>query len=371
MRIAIFQNYMDNIGGAEIVTLILARELEADLYTTNIDLEKISKMGFKDVADRIFSIGKIPKMAPFRQQLAFWKFRHLNLMAKYDFFVISGDWAMSAAVNNQPNLWYAHSPLNELWAFEEFIKKNLLSFWKILPYDLWVWFNRKLTLKYAHSVNLWVCNSQNTKNRIKKFYNQEAVVINPPVETSKYKNQEAENYWLSVNRLITHKRIDLQLEAFKNLPNEKLIIVGSYEKGVAQFENYKKYIDSIKPDNVEIIHWVDDEKLKDLYSKCKGFITTAKDEDFGMTVIEAMAAGKPVIAPYDGGYKESVTKDSGILIEDINSSKLELAIKTVLDNLKQDPNFYKEACINRAQEFDTSVFISKIKKEINKIVKID
>lgn len=369
MRIAILNNYLDNIGGAEIVTLILARELGADLYTTNIDLEKISKMGFADVADRIFSIGKIPKKAPFRQQLAFWRFRKLNLTGKYNFFIIAGDWAMSAAVNNQPNLWYAHSPLNELWAFQDFIKKNLLSYWKILPYDFWVWFNRKLTLKYAKSVNVWVCNSQNTKNRIKKFYNQESIVINPPVETSKYTSNESENYWLSVNRLITHKRIDLQIEAFKNLPAEKLIIVGSYEKGVAQFENYKNYIDSIKPANVEIIHWVDDAKLKDLYSRCKGFVTTAQDEDFGMTVVEAMAAGKPVIAPYDGGYKESVTPESGILIENIDSKKLEIAIKSVLENLKQDSNFYKEACLNRAREFDTAVFIAKIKKEINKITK--
>jgi len=368
MSIAIFQNYMDNIGGAEIVTLVLARELGADLYTTNINSEKIAKMGFSDVLPRIYSIGKLSKMAPFRQQLAFWRFRRLNLSGKYDFFIISGDWAMSAAVNNQPNLWYAHSPLNELWEFRDFIRKNLLSAWKVSPYDAWVWFNRKLTLKYAKSVNLWVSNSENTKNRIKKFYNQEAVVINPPVATNDYLWRESENYWLSVNRLVTHKRIDIQTEAFKLLPNEKLIIVGSYEEGVAQFESYKSYIEKIKPANVEIIHWVDDEALKKLYTGCKGCVTTAKDEDFGMTVIEAMAAGKPVIAPREGGYKESVTSSTGILIDDINSDKLLNAICTVSDNLKKDPLMYKESCLARAKEFDTAVFISKIKTEMKKII---
>lgn len=366
MRIAVFHNYMDNIGGAEVVALVLARELQADIYTTNINQDKIAKMGFEDVLPRIFSIGSLPKLAPFRQQLAFWKFRKINLTSKYDFFIIAGDWAMSAAVNNQPNLWYAHSPLNELWAFQGFIKKNLLSSWKILPYDFWVWFNRKLTLKYARSVNVWVCNSLNTKRRIKQFYHQEATIINPPVETAKYQTGLSGDYWLSVNRLITHKRIDLQTEAFKNLPEEKLIIVGSYEEGVPQFELYKNYINKIKPDNVEIIHWVDDKKLKELYANCKGFITTAQDEDFGMTVVEAMAAGKPVIAANEGGYKETVTDSTGILINDISAQKLSLAINDISRKVKTNPLVYQAECLKQAHKFDTEVFISKIKIALEK-----
>jgi len=275
---------------------------------------------------------------------------------------------MSAAVNNQPNLWYAHSPLNELWEFHQYIRKNILSLWKVSPYDFWVWFNRRLTLKYAKSVNLWVCNSENTKNRIKKYYNQESVVINPPVETKEYKYQPPKNYWLSVNRLVTHKRIDLQVEAFKNLPQEKLVIVGSYEEGVTQFESYKSYIEKIKPSNVEIIHWADDKQLKELYANCKGFVATARDEDFGMTVVEAMAAGKPVVAPREGGYKETVTSSTGVLIDDINSDKVSVAIKRVLNNLEKDNLFYKEECLKRASLFDTEIFIAKIKKEIEKIV---
>ena len=67
---------MDNIGGAEMVALTLARELDADLYTTNVDIEKIHKMGFKDI--RIKTLGRIPVNAPFRHQLAFHKFRKLS-----------------------------------------------------------------------------------------------------------------------------------------------------------------------------------------------------------------------------------------------------------------------------------------------------
>ena len=76
-KIAVFNHFLDNIGGAEIVTLILARELAADVYTTNIDREKIKKMGFEDILPRIYSIGKVPINPPFKQQMAFLKFRFL------------------------------------------------------------------------------------------------------------------------------------------------------------------------------------------------------------------------------------------------------------------------------------------------------
>ncbi len=363
MKIAVFHNFLDNIGGAELVTFTLARELGADIYTTNIDIEKIEKMGFKDLIPRIFSIGKIPKQAPFRHQLALFKFRFLNLKNKYDFYIISGDWAMSGAVNHHPNLWYIHSPLNELWAFRNFIKKEVLPPWKRPLYDIFVCFNRLLTKKYIKKVDNFVCNSINTQNRLQKYYKIfNSTVINPPTGTKTFYNKPNKNYWLSVNRIITHKRIELQLEAFKELPNEKLILVGSYEKGAQQFEEYKKYIEDIKPSNVEMIHWADENKLKELYSECKGFITTAKDEDFGMTVVEAMASGKPVIAPNEGGYKESIIDGkTGFLIDNIDKNKI---IKSVI-KIEKESN-YKDFCQKQAYNFDTDNFMIKINSILKK-----
>ena len=78
MKIAIFHQFMDNIGGAEKVALILVRELRADIYTTNIDKEKIIKMGFSDIIPKINSIRKVPINAPLRQQLS---------LSKYDFLL--------------------------------------------------------------------------------------------------------------------------------------------------------------------------------------------------------------------------------------------------------------------------------------------
>ncbi len=363
MGIAIFHNFLDNIGGAEIVTLILARELNADIYTTNIDLKKIKKMGFEKIIPRIKSIGKIPINAPFRQQLALWKFKRLNLKNKYDFFIIAGDWAMSGAVNNKPNIWYVHSPIREIWDLHKYVRNNLIRPWKRPLFDFWVLFNRFLNKKYVKQVNNIICNSNNTKKRVKKYLKKDSIVIYPPIEISKYKSNKTRNYWLSVNRLISHKRILLQIKAFQKLSNEKLIIVGSYEKS-KHFQKYAKLIKKIKPKNVEIKSWVSNKELIDLYSNCKGFITTSKEEDFGMTPIEAMASGKPVIAPNEGGYKETITNKTGVLINDINPEKLIQTIKTINKELNKNPNKYKKECQKQAKKFNTSIFIKKIKQEI-------
>jgi len=291
---------------------------------------------------------------------------YLKLENKYDFYVISGDWAMSGTVNNKPNLWYIHSPLNELYEFKNYVKKNLMPFWQRPIFEIWAQFNILLNKKYLKNVQKLVCNSENTQKRIKKYYHQEAKIINPPVDTTLFKLEKTENYWLSVNRLSRPKRIEIQLKAFKKIPEENLIIVGSYEQGAKQFEKYKKFLEEIKPLNVKIVNWSTERELKNLYAKCKGFITTSMDEDFGMTPIEAMASGKPVIAPNEGGYRETIENGkTGILINNINENKIIEAIKQINKELREDPKKYEENCINQAKKFDLKEFITKIKNEIN------
>jgi glycosyltransferase involved in cell wall biosynthesis len=359
MKIAIFHNFMDNIGGAEIVGLTLARELNADIYTTNIDKSKIKKLGFENV--RIISIGNIPLNAPFRQQMALWKFRKLDLKSKYDFYIIDGDWAMSGAVNNKPNIWYVHSPIREIWDLYTYTRQNDVPWYGKWLFDLWVLYNQKLNRQYVRDVGTLVCNSKNTQNRVKKYLHQKATVIHPPTEVSKYAYKKCEDYWLSVNRLIAHKRVQIQLKAFSKMPNKKLIIVGSYEDS-RHFQKYANYIHEIKPPNVEVLSWIEDSELIELYSNCIGFITTSIDEDFGMTVVEAMSSGKPVIAPNDGGYMETIIPNkTGILIDEIDEYKL---IKAVNDIEKIGAETFKRECLKQAKKFDVNNFIKAIKNEI-------
>ncbi len=352
---------MDNIGGAEIVALTLTRELAADMYTTNLDADKIRAMGFADVLSRIHSIGKVPVNAPFRQQLASWKFSRLNLGKTYDLYIIAGDWALSGAVHNQPNIWYAHSPLNELWTFKEYVRKTLVPWWQRPFFDLWVGYNRRLSRKYSASVQSIVCNSENSKNRLKSIFHREAKIIYPPIQTSQYHNNGQGTYWLSVNRLTRAKRIEVQMKAFAKLPNERLVIVGSYEKNSKLFETYKTSIESIQPSNVTILNWVDDAKLKALYAGCKGFIATAMDEDFGMAPVEAMASGKPVITSREGGYRETVIDGvTGRLIDQIDETKLAQNIEEMAGHTEK----YLTDCVQQAKKFDTKIFVREFKDQI-------
>ncbi|MEK7562256.1 MAG: glycosyltransferase, partial [Patescibacteria group bacterium] len=361
-------NYMDNIGGAELVDLILAKELNADIYTTNISRKKIEKMGFK--TDNIFSIGKIPVNAPAKQEAAYWKFKNLNLGKKYDFYIIAGDWAMSGAVHNKPNLWYVYSPIRELYDLNKYIRENIVPsvYLKNLNkyiFDVWVFYRKflnKLDLKHVQKI---VCISENVKGRVKKYLGRDSEIIYPPTETKKYYYRKKGDYWLSVNRLIGNKRIDMQLKAFAKIPDEKLIIVGSYENS-SHFEAYANFCRKIKPKNVQMLSWISEKELTDLYANCKGFLTTAIDEDFGMTPVEAMASGKPVIAPNEGGYKETIINNkTGFLIDKINEEKLARAIKKLSETLGKNPGKFKTACQNQAKKFDVKIFVEKIKAAIN------
>ncbi|MFH1053155.1 MAG: glycosyltransferase [Candidatus Woesearchaeota archaeon] len=358
MKTAIFHNYMDNIGGAEFVDLILAKALKADMYTTNIDAEKIKKMGFS--ADKIFSIGKVPLNAPFKQEFAYQRFRSLNLGDKYDFFFIGGDWAISSSANNKPNLWYIYSPIREIWDLYEYTRKNNVPLLARPVFDLWVRYHRNNNRKNIRHVDKLVSISENVRNRVKKYLKRDSIVIHPPTETGNFHYKKNGDFWLSVNRLITHKRVDMQIKAFKKMPGERLIIVGSFEQS-AHFRKYAEYIKSIKPDNVTLLHWIDFKDLTGLYANCKGFITTSKDEDFGLTPVEAMASGKPVIAPNEGGYKETIIDGiTGRLIDDIDEYKLVESIRVVGKN----PESYKNACLKQAKKFDTRIFIRRIKELI-------
>lgn len=357
MKIAIFHDYIGTIGGGEKLVLILARELKADVITTDIDVDSIKKMEFEDV--NIISLGGTVKLPPLKQISASIKFTLCDFSSKYDFFIFSGNWAPFAAKRHKPNLYYCHTPVRAFYdLYDSFLKRQSLF---IKPLFIsWVAIHRPISEYFMNNVEKIVVNSKNTQKRVNKYLHRDAEIIYPPIDTSKYKFNKIGNFWLSVNRLYPEKRVELQIDAFRLIPEEKLIIVGGYSEG----DHAAKYAEEIKnnlPKNVELRKSVTDKELIDLYANCRGFITTAMDEDFGMTPVEAMASGKPVIAVNEGGYLESVLDNkTGMLIypkiENIIS-----AIKTISNN----PERFRDACEKQSQKFDKSIFIENIKKNIN------
>jgi glycosyltransferase involved in cell wall biosynthesis len=361
MRIAVFHDYIGAIGGGEKLVLALARGLGADLITTDINNGSVAKLGFDDV--KIISIGRTPKIAPFKQIYASILFASCRF-PKYDFYIFSGNWAHYAARRHKPNLWYCHTPVRAFYDLREYALANQKSPIHRAIARAWISIHSVFDQWTLKDINCIATNSANTGKRIKKYYSRDAKVIYPPIPINKFRSSDFGNYWLSVNRLYPEKRIPLQIEAFRKMPRETLKIAGWYSEG-DHAKSKLGYLDHL-PKNVELLGSVSEDELIKLYASCKGFICTAMDEDFGMTPVEAMASGKPVVAVNEGGYVESVVDGvTGRLVEPSVAS----IICAVEEISKNGCSAYREACLKRARSFDESIFLDKMKMEIRKINK--
>ncbi len=405
-RIAVFHDRFRTIGGSEKLALILANSIGCDVIAAEVDQKVLKKLGFGNV--KVIPLGE-KVLFPFMLSVM-WKKRFLecDLSSQYDFFIFSGNFSIYAAKKHTPNIWYCHTPpkwqripsfyqktiynlvltaknkLTKKRLLPPFISKKIDYIFDFLPRfiaaryremkvglrgNIWQMFSTYTTYKkYSPSkksdfaatraIDSIVVNSHNIQKKVQKHYGRESLVIYPPVDCDYFAHRKNGNFWLSVNRMIPAKRVEMQIEAFRRLPNETLVIVGECE------EHHKKYSEKILkklPRNVIYKGVVSEEKLRVLYANCAGFITTAEDEDFGMTPVEAMASGKPVIAPNEGGYKETVINgNTGILIDNISPKKIIEAVK----KLGKNPLKYKDACIKQARKFDTKVFVKKIKEKI-------
>lgn len=356
MKIAIFHDYIDTIGGGEKLILTLARELGADVITTDKNDDIIKNIEFEDI--NIISLGDTAKLPPLKQISASIKFATCDFTGKYDFFIFSGNWAYFAARRHKPNLLYCHTPVRVFYDTYDILLQQQ-SFIAKPVFMIWVAIHRSISEYYIGYIEKIVTNSRNTQSRIRRFLNRNAKVVYPPIDISKYHFEKYGYFWLSVNRLYPEKRVELQIDAFRHMPTENLFIVGGFAKGDHAEKYASKLIDNL-PINVKFLGSISEEELIELYANCKGLITTAMDEDFGMTPVEAMASGKPIICTKEGGYMETVVNGkTGIFINPEISE-----IINAVNMISEDPNKFKEECIKRSRDFDSNIFIEKMKKEI-------
>jgi glycosyltransferase involved in cell wall biosynthesis len=173
------------------------------------------------------------------------------------------------------------------------------AFCKYIRWD----FNRNI--KY---VDKFVCNSKNVQTRIKKYTGYDAEVIYPPVDIQDYKFIKQGDYYLSTARLEDHKRVELIVRAFMEMPDKKLVVAS----GGLLLEPLKELAKEAK--NISFTGWTTKNELVKLMGECIASIYIPIDEDFGISPVESMAAGKPVIGVNDGGLKETITNGkTGIL----------------------------------------------------------
>jgi glycosyltransferase involved in cell wall biosynthesis len=352
MKTAIFHDFFGAIGGGEKVVITLASILNADIITT--DMDAVKKL---ETEVNVISLGPTKKIPPLKQISATGKFYSCNYSNDYDFFIFTGNWSHYAAHNHHPNMWYCYTPVRAFYdLYNTFLQRQ--DFITRQAFRTWVFGHRWMDKRSVNNIDRIVTISKNSQQRIEKYHHRTADIIYPPVDISKFRFKEYGDFWLSVNRLYPEKRIELQIEAFRKMPDEKLIIVGGYAKG-DHAERYAKNISNELPYNVNILGEVSEQELIDLYARCKGLICTALDEDFGLTPVEAMASGKPVIAVNEGGFRETVTVETGIFITP--------SVQNILESVKKaskEPERFKEKCLQRAGLFDISVFEKKIKDTV-------
>jgi glycosyltransferase involved in cell wall biosynthesis len=253
------------------------------------------------------------------------------------------------------HICYCHTPTRYLWSdthqyiselkYNKYFKKlislvlNYIRIWDRLAAD---------------RVDTYVANSKFVVKRIKKYYKRDARVIYPPVEVNKYKIADIlSDYFLIGGRLSPYKRVDIVIEAFKEL-GLKLKIFGD---GIDM-----KRLKEIVGDNpnIEFLGRVDEQAKIDLFSHCQAFLYP-QEEDFGITAVEAMAAGRPVIAYRSGGATESVIENvTGVFFDEQTKESI---IAGVNNFTKQ--RFDPERIQEHAQQFSEANFKRNITQFID------
>ncbi len=353
-KIAIVADWLTNYGGAESV-ISAFHELfpDAPIYTTMYRPSKMRELGnLKNIHTTWLNKLPIKHQLLLSQMPTAIEMMDLD---KYD-IVLSSCHSVSKGVITKPNtlhISYCHTPMRYAW--EEWdLETRLKKFPRILHGTIRRQIKKIKEWDYcaAQRVDEYIANSSYISSQIKKYYKHDSHVIYPPVHTSKFKptDKPTENFYLAVGRLIPYKKFDLIVETFNHL---KLPL-----KVVGIGPDYKK-IKQMAKMNVEILGRVSEDELKDLYANCKAFIFP-QIEDAGIVPLEAMSAGRPVIALNRGGSLDSMKEGvTGIFFEKQTVKSLSDAVKR-FEKMKFNPQKIRQ----HAEEFDVERFKEKIRKHI-------
>lgn len=366
MKIAIVHDYIKEYGGAEKVLEELIKIFpKATIFTTVYLPEYLGP--HKDRFEKYDIKTSFLNYIPFRAKLIS-PLRLLSLFAfksfdfsSYNLIIVSQTGAYFPNMVNKKNaklISYTHTPPRYLYGYKtarDLTKNKLIYFASHIANH----FLRMLDFKSSENVDIFIANSEEVKGRIEKFYRREAKVIYPPVEI-RIKNHELriknkkEDYYLTGGRLARAKGIDVIVSAF----NKNKLPLKIFGKGFAGFEDELRKMAS---NNIEFVGEVSDEVKFELMSKARAFIFASYDEDFGITPVESMGVGTPVVAYKSGGVKETVEDGTtGIFYDKNNANELIKAIER-FEKIKFDTNKIKK----HAQKFSEREFDRKIKEVVN------
>lgn len=362
VKVAIVCEWLVTYAGSEkVLEQLLKCFPQADLFCV---------CDFLPDKDRAFLQGKLPKTT-FIQRLP-WarkKYRaYLPLMplaieqldvSGYD-LVISSSHAVAKGILTGPNqvhICYVHSPMRYAWDLQHQYLKEAgmdrgIKGWlarAILHYmRLWDY-------RTANGVDYFIANSRFIARRIKKVYGREAEVIYPPVDVEGFEYcEDKDDYYLTASRMVPYKKVKLIVEAFNEMPDRKLVVIG-------EGPDFKK-IQEIAGDNVQLLGYQPDDVLRKYMQQARAFVFAA-EEDFGITPVEAQSCGTPVIAYGRGGALETV-RGYGQGADDATGvffgEQTVGSIKEAVGHFEQ-VSIACEACRKNAERFGVKAFTDAIK----------
>ena len=399
MKVAIVHDFLNEFGGAERVLEALAEIFpKAPIYTAFYKKGSPAYLRFKSKKIITSWAQNVPFFASylhsplrFLAPLIWGSF--VGQLSAYDLVITSSSWYVTKGVKRRNpstrsarlgpqhtvEVCYCHTPPRYLYGYPTAKKQKgfLIKTYALLVNH----FMRVYDFEAAQRVDYFIANSKEVAARIKKFYRRDSKVIYPPVDVERFVRKTTDyrlqttavdsrqstvdrGYFLVVSRLVSAKRVDLAIEACAKL-GLPLKVVGTGRdlddlKDLARRSTVKD-----QPPTGQFLGEVNDPELIGLYQNCRAVIFPAEQEDFGIVPVEAMAAGRPVIALAQGGVLESVVDGkTGVYFSPATSGSLTLAINKFLQ-LEERGTFDPKFIQRHAQKFSKDRF----KREIEAFVK--
>ncbi len=373
LKVALIHDHLAQDGGAERVLKVLAKMFpQAVIYTLLYDQKNIDKH-FQGRQIETSIIQKLPGgVRHYKWYLSFMPMA-VEFFDLREFDLVISDTSSFAkgviTLPDTPHICYCHTPTRYLWSdthqyinelkYNKWIKKII----SLILNRLRIW-----DLATASRVDYFIANSETVKKRISKYYRRSSEVIYPPVATDQFyisdlsKVPAGEQYFLAGCRLAPYKRVDLVVEVFKKLgTNQRLKIFGD---GIDLPRLKKLAADCPR---IEFLGRVNDQELAALYSRSLAYINP-QEEDFGITAVEAMASGRPVIAYAKGGALETVVEGkTGLFFAEQTVVSLQAVIEKFIAQEPAQPNFWQPKLIKeQADKFATSLFEDSFRQFIIK-----